>query len=182
MYVPTCQEGLNLLKLCQIRLDIKSQVTCGHCRFRKTFFILKAIARKKISSKETREKQISDILQVNSDAIVRFCIKRIEERWGDNCVSEHLIQKLDAESNDFERLRNKTNPVSSSQVIQPLRAQEKPKEHTFSLTFTDFCEIDKTQMNRLLKGLDEMSHDRRLDCFIRSPPNVNAKEWLFDYA
>ena len=100
------KQELNLLKLCTIQLDIKSQVTCGHCRFRKTFFIFKALARKKIVSKETRAKQISEMLQLNSEAIVKFCFKKIEDKWGENCVSESQIQMLNVGNNEPEGLEN----------------------------------------------------------------------------
>ena len=176
-------QGLNLLKLCPMFLDIKNRVTCGHCRFRKTFFIFKALARTKIVSKDIRANRITDMLQVNSDAIVRFCFQKIEEKWGENCVSENQIQMLDAENNELECLEGEPKPEVASQEIQPLGAQENLpfNEHNFSLNFTNFCEIDKTQMNKVFKIFDGLSHDKRLNCFIRSPANVYGNECYFSY-
>ena len=99
------QQGLNLLKLCPIGLNTKNKVTCGHCRFRKTFFIFKALARAKARSKDQRAKRITDMLQVNSEAIVKFCFERIEEKWGKNCVSESQTRE-----------RSTFNSISSSKV------------------------------------------------------------------
>ena len=176
------KEGLNLLKLCPFGLTIKNQVTCIHCRFRKTFFIFKTIARKKIVSQNTRAEQISFMLQVNSEAIVKFCFKKIEEKWGENCVSENLIQMLDTENNgSLEYLKNEKESEVSSKEIRPFRVQEPVNEQNFCINFTNFCEIDKMQMNKVYKKLDGMSHDQRLHCFIRTPANENGKEWFFAY-
>ena len=170
-----------MLKLCPIGLNIKNQVSCGHCRFRKTFFIFKALARTKIVSQDQRTKVISDMLHFNSEAIVKFCSQKIEEKLGENCISESQIQMLDADNNEVECVEEETKPEVASQEIQPLGAQEPFNEHNFSLSFTNLCEIDKTQMNKVFKGLDGLSHDKRLHCFIRSPANADGNEWFFAY-
>ena len=93
---------------------------------------------------------------------------------------------LDAENNELECLEGEPKPEVASQEIQPLRAQVAtckvpPNKQKFRLNFTNFCEIDKTQMNKVFNGLDGMSHDQRLHCFIRSPANANGNEWFFEY-
>ena len=63
-----------------------------------------------------------------------------------------------------------------------MRAHERFNEHHFSLNFSHFYEIEKTQMNKVFKGLDGLSQDRRLHCFIKSPANADSNEWFFAYA
>ena len=61
-----------MLKLCPFSLEIKSQVSCAHCRFRKTFFALKSLGRIK------DETQVSRILHRNSESIVNYCVEKMK--------------------------------------------------------------------------------------------------------
>ena len=68
---------LVLNKLCDMEIGLKSQIACAHCRFRKTFFALRSIARTKIVSRDPRSNNISKMLHMNSDMIVGFCVKKL---------------------------------------------------------------------------------------------------------
>jgi len=146
------------------------------------------------------------MLQVNSEEIVKFCFKRIEDKWGQKHVSENQTnQMLDtAENNELEYLNEKKLKPELASVgmrgsppprwpLLSLLQEKKPEvpnhevdkqeinEQNLSLNFANFCEIDKTQMNKVFKGLDGMCNDQRLHCFIRSPANSNGNEWFFAY-
>ena len=81
--------ALHLTQLCPIQLENKVQ-QCGHCRFRKAFFIFKTLARTKLvqSIEVPRVNQISMLMYNNSDAIVKFCIGKIEEKLDLKCITE----------------------------------------------------------------------------------------------
>ena len=87
----------------------------------------------------------------------------------------------------FERLKNLLGGIPEHRDIlkEPnalVRAQEPTNNLGFSLNRTNFCEIDKTQMNKVFEGLAGVSQNQRLHCFIRSPINANSKEWFFAHA
>ena len=127
--------------------------------------------------KDTRAKQISDTFQVNSEAIVRFCFAKMREKWGENCVADQ-IKMLNAETDQLGFF----NKEKMSEVVsQEIQSSETPGQLKLpnSIYFNYFCGIDKIQMNKVFKGLEGISHDNSLHCFIRSPANSNGKERFF---
>ena len=74
----TKNRPLDLTKLCSLSLEVRSQMTCSHCRFRQSFFALRALPRSKIISNDPRAVKISGLLNLNSEAIVKFCVKKLK--------------------------------------------------------------------------------------------------------
>ena len=131
---------------------------CAHCRFRKTVFIFKALARTKIVSKVPRVNQISALLHLNSQEIVNFCIGEMETRWGVNCFTE------------FQKHREQEIQQKDMQITEKVQT-----------VIHKVFDVEKIQLNKIFSSLDELTFNQKVHCFIRSPANSNANEWFFSY-
>ena len=79
--------ALHLTQLCESENKTHQ---CKHCCFRKAFFILKTLTRTKLvqSVEVARVKRISMLMYENSEAIVQFCIGKIEEKFDIKCIAD----------------------------------------------------------------------------------------------
>ena len=180
------KKALDLSNLCQILLDYKIQVKCAHCRFRKTVFIFKALARTKLISKDARMNKIVELLHLDSELIVAFCMDRMKEKLrekgkvGESCLTgpKQLESKLTKPAN---------NEVAQIFDSQPSEVQQFEPDHEclrvqpYSKLSQCLIEIDKSQLNNMYSSLSRLSYDEQVHCFIRNQPNPNGNEWAFSY-
>ena len=110
------KQSLDPEKLCPIRIGINNRVTCNHCRFRKTFFTFKALARNKTVSKMPRGNQISAHLFKNSKKIVDFCMGELEKKFGENCAKKFLKNEK-PEDHETQQIEQESQPLFSEGLM-----------------------------------------------------------------
>ena len=75
-------------------------MTCSHCRFRRTFFALKALPRIKVT-KDPTTVEVSRFLHANSESIVKFCVNKLKSE-----ATGNKIEFLNAGNEDVEVLQS----------------------------------------------------------------------------
>ena len=115
---------------------------CAHCRFRKTVFIFKALARTKIVSKEPRVNQISAVLHLNSQDIVKYCMNNMGKEWGANYITEFR------EHEEQDKFEKQEKNVKITEKVQKL-------QQTVRIVSHRKLDVDKLQLNKMFSSFNK---------------------------
>ena len=154
------KRALNLTQLCPIDLETKKK-QCAHCRFRKAVLIFKALARTKLvkSAEELRVNQISNLLHQNSEEIVKFCVRKMEERLSEQKIPAFIVStgamvsriQPVADSDYFQGNDCLTDFQKENKEIRPIQKIRNNKE-----TVTHrIIDVEKLHLNKFFSSFDE---------------------------